>query len=168
MTGPISNGDASSALAAHAAELATTNALLRAMVTGQRADLVHLCVTDREPAQLEMKNFPVPGSKRLIVRRSGQGGTYAVAQNTPLLLVAANENRLGGELVNSGGATITLFLSVDLLEPGSATPLAGGAAQMALASNATWDFRLGTLLWCGNVVGVCTASGGTTVTVAEV
>lgn len=175
MPSPMSNGhhqaapaggSESAALTAVAAELATTNELLRRLLTLQRSDLVHLCVTDREPAQLIMANFPVPGAKRLIVRRSGMGGTFAAGANTPLLLVAANENRLGGELVNSGSNPITLFLSVDLLEPGTATPLAGGAAQMTIVAGASWDFRLGTILWCGNVVGLSTS--GTTVTVAEV
>lgn len=154
-------------LQAVAAELAQTNALLRGLLVNQRADLVHLCVTDREPAEFLMDNFPVPGSRRLIVRRAGAGGTFSLAASTPTLVCAANENRLGGTIVNAGAGTVTLFGSVDLLEPGTATPLSGGAPQWFLVANGgSWDYRFGTMLWCGNVLAVAGA-GGTTVTVAE-
>lgn len=132
-----------------------------------RSQLTQLCVTDREPAQLLMDNFPVPGARRLIVRRAGSGGSYTLAANEPTLLVPANENRLGLTIVNAGAHAVTLYGSVDLLQPGSSSPLAGGAPQAVLAAGASWDGRLGSLLWCGNVLAVDT-TGGAVISVWEV
>lgn len=146
--------------------LAVVQRLGEQLVAG-RSSITQLCVTDREPAQLQMRNFPVPGAQRLIVRRPGQGGSYTLAANTPTLLCAANENRLGLTIVNAGAHAITLFGSTDLLEPGSSSPLAGGAPQAILAAGASWDGRLGNLQWCGSVLAVDT-TGGATVSVWEV
>lgn len=149
------------------AELLAVVMRLGEKLTQERAALTQLCVTDREPAQLVMRNFPVPGAQRLIVRRPGQGGSYTLAANTPTLLCAANENRLGLTLVNSGAHSITIYGAADLLEPGSSSPLAGGAPQAILMSGTSWDGRLGTLLWCGSVLAIDT-TGGAVVSVWEV
>jgi len=160
--------DGEGELARLCAELARTNDQLGHLLRQEQAEITQLCVTDREPAQQTMHNFPVPGARRLIVRRAGTGGSPSLAAGVPTLVVAANENRLGGALVNVGNASVTLFLAVDLLEPGSAQPLTMGAPQIGLNANGgAWDFRLGSLLWCGNVIAIA-ATGGTSLTIAEV
>jgi hypothetical protein len=147
-------------------ELLETNHLLRRLIQTQRTDIKQLCLTDHEPAQMVMENFPVPGSKRLIVRRTGNGGTYApgtTAANATLL-ADANDSRLAGQICVVGAAAVTLYLC----ELG---PVQQGEAQgfpqiNLLASGGSWDFRLSGVVWCGHVVAV--AAGATTVTVAEV
>lgn len=145
-----------------------TNRLLRELLTQERADISQLCVSDREPPEATMDNFPAPGARRLIVRRAGAGGLIAVAAGVPTPVLVANENRLGGEIVNGGANGVTLFLSLDLLQPGTSTPLASGAAQIRLAGGGgAWDLRLSRLLWCGNVIAVADA-GGSSLSIAEV
>lgn len=154
-------------LAAIASDMVRVREALIAGNRGDRAEITQLCVTDREPAQAVQSNFPVPRAKRFIVRRTGQGGTYSIPATTPTLLVAANEARLGGTIVNSGNGAVTLVLTTDLLNPGGGQPLSAGAPQLWLsAGGGAWDFLLGHLLWCGNVIAY--ASGATTMTVAEV
>jgi hypothetical protein len=155
-------------LQALCAELARTNRLLCSMVEQQRAEVVQLCVTDGEVAEAEMLNFPAPAAHRLIVRRPGAGGTFALAANVPTPILLPNDTRLGGQIVNTGAAAVTLFLARDLLVPGSATPLSAGAAQIALNANGgLWNLLLSNLLWSGGVVAVA-AVGGSSVSVAEV
>lgn len=149
------------------AELLAVVRQLGEQLVAERSAITQLCVTDREPAQLQMRNFPVPGAQRLIVRRPGAGGSYTLAANTPTLLVAANENRLGLTVVNAGSHAITIYGSTDLLEPGSSSPLAAGAGQAVLAGGAAWDGRLGTVNWCGSVLALDT-TGGAVVSVWEV
>jgi hypothetical protein len=149
------------------AELLAVVRRLGEQLISDRSSVTQLCVTDREPAQFQMRNFPVPGAQRLIVRRPGQGGSYTLAANTPTLIAAANENRLGLTIVNGSAHAITLFGAADLLEPGSSSPLAGGAPQAILPAGATWDGRLGNLFWCGSVLAIDTA-GGAVVSVWEV
>lgn len=141
--------------------------LVRRLLEQDRAELRQLCVTDREPAQSTMRDFPVPGVVRRIVRRTGQGGLVNLAAGTPALLVAANEARLGGQIVVSGAGAVVLYLAADLLTPGGGAPLGEGAAQIYLTgTGGSWDFQLGPLLWCGNVIAVAQATSA--VTVAEV
>jgi hypothetical protein len=150
-----------------ASAIATTNALLREYTQEFNAQILELCVTDREPAQLLMRNFPVPCANRLIVRRQGQGGatTLSAGVQTPVLL--ANENRLGGVISNSGAASAIIFLTQDLLNATTGTPLTVGTPQIFLAAaGGTWDFRLGNLLWCGTITAL--SATGTTLLVAEV
>jgi hypothetical protein len=83
------------------------------------------------------------------------------------LIASANEARLGGTIVVSGAVAVTLLLTVDQLEPGTALPLSAGVPQIWLPPNGgqRWDFLLGNLLWSGNVLAY--ATGPTNVTVAE-
>jgi hypothetical protein len=146
--------------------LSAMNGLLERLLTTERADVAQLCVTDREPAQSVMRNFPVARACRYIVRRQGNGGLFVLAAGTPLEVVQPNEDRLGGQIVNAGANPVTLFLAADLLSPGSATPLTQGAPQIVVPANGTWNFLLGRLLWCGSVIALSTA--GSSVSVAEV
>ena len=150
------------------AELAETNRLLRALLQAERSEITQLCVTDNEPAQSVMANFPVPGAKRLMIRRPGAGGLYALAAAVPQLVLQPNDNRLGGQIVNVGANAVTLYLSHDLLVPGTANPLPQAAAQIVLnGAGGAWDLRLSNLLWCGGILAVA-AAGGSSVSVAEV
>jgi hypothetical protein len=150
------------------AQLAEINRYLCALLEQDRAEITQLCVTDNEPAQSAMDNFPVPGTRRLIVRRPGAGGLYTLAAAVPQLVLQPNDNRLGGQIVNTGANAVTLYLSHDLLVPGTATPLPAGAAQIVLNGNGgAWDLRLSNLLWCGGILAVA-AAGGSSVSIAEV
>lgn len=149
------------------AELLAVVTRLGEQLIAERSSVTQLCVTDREPAQLQMRNFPVPGAQRLIVRRPGAGGSYTLAANTPTLICAANENRLGLMVANSATHAVTLYGSTDLLEPGSSSPLAAGAGQLVLPGGGLWEGTLGNLFWCGSVLAVDT-TGGAVVSIWEV
>lgn len=140
--------------------------LLRGLLAQEQSETRQLCVTDREPPERRMENFPLPGTRRLIVRRPGAGGQYALQVNTPLLILEANENRLGGRITGDPVNAITLFLSTDLLSPGSGNPLNVAAAQIRLPAADAWDLKLGDVLWCGHVIALATVAS--TVCVAEV
>lgn len=155
-------------LVALASELAATNALITRLIRELNSTMVDLCVTDREPPEILMRNFPVPGANRLIAHRSGEGGTFTLAQNTPLLILPSLETRLGISVINSGAGAVTLFLTADISAPGT-NPLTQGSAQIFLAaSGGAWDGRLGNVLWGGAVTANCAAVGGSTVVVATV
>lgn len=149
------------------AELLAVVTRLGEQLIAERSSITQLCVTDREPAQLQMRNFPVPGAQRLIVRRPGAGGSYTLVANTPTLLCAANENRLGLTVVNTSTHAISVYGSTDLLEPGSSAPLAAGAGQLVLGAGMSWDGRLGNLFWCGSVLALDT-TGGAVISIWEV
>jgi hypothetical protein len=149
-----------------AAEIIETNRLLRAVLSQERSDIAELCVSDREPPQALMDNFPTPGVRRLIVRRTGAGGLFTVNAGLTVPILQPNENRLGGRISNTGAGAVVLFLAADLLQPGGGAPLGEGAAQIGLAAGAAWDMKLGDLLWCGSVIAVATANS--TITAAEV
>lgn len=150
------------------AAIGDTNALLRALLAQESADISELCVSDREPPEALMANFPTRGVQRMIVRRPGNGGTYPLAAGNPTPVLQANENRLGGSIINSGANAVTLYLAADLLQPGSNTPLPQGAPQLRLnGGGGSWDLKLSDVLWCGTVVAVAD-TGGSTLSVAEV
>lgn len=146
--------------------LAETNRLLRSVLLEERVDVAQLCLTDHEPAQMVMESFPVPGAKRLIVRRTGNGGSYApgITAATATLLCDANDSRLAGQVVNSGTGAVTLYLCE--LGPVQTGETQGFPQIWLPASGGSWDFRLSSRVWCGHVVAV--AAAATTVTVAEV
>lgn len=148
------------------AELQIITGLLAKLNRDDRAELAQLCITDREPAQQRLANFPVNGVHRFIVRRTGQGGTFACPTTTPVLVATATEARLGGSIVNSGAGAVTLILTSDIVEPGTTTPLSVGVPQIWLAANGgAWDFLNSGTVWGGNVVAYATTTSQ--VTVAE-
>lgn len=148
------------------AALVETNGLLRALLSQDSSAISELCVSDREPAESLMANFPTRGVQRMIVRRTGAGGLVTLGAAGQAQLLQPNENRLGGRIVNTGANPAILFLAADLLNPGTGAPLGEGAAQIGLAAGQPWDLKLGDLLWCGSVIAVSTL--GTTLTAAEV
>lgn len=160
------NGEAADTHAAHwphdthgelaviAAAIAHQSSLLERMLRQDRAEITQLCVTSRDVAESVLRDFPAPGAKRLIVRRTGTGGTFALAANTPVVIVHSNEARLGGTIVNTGTASVTLCLCALGYVQQAETQ---GFPQIVLAPGQSWDFRLGILLWGGEVVAVSTA-----------
>jgi hypothetical protein len=125
-----------------AGEIAEYNRLLHELVRQERADIQQICVTDREPAQADMRDFPARGARRAIVRRTGSGGLLTLAAGAPTQVVDGNEARLGGAIVVSGAGAVILYLTSDLLTPGGGAPLGEGAPQIWLAGNGgAWDFR---------------------------
>jgi hypothetical protein len=112
-----------------------------------------------------MENWPVPGARRFIIRRTGEGGTFTVT-TTGAALLDANETRVGGSIVNSGTNPVTITLTANLIGT-SGAPLAGSPQIFLAASGGSWDFRLGNVLWCGHVFAQ-SSGGSSTLVVAEV
>lgn len=110
----------------------------------------------------KMQDFPVQGVSRYLVPKSGFGGlvTLVAAANTALLPI--NEARLGLQIINTGSAAVTIYLGA-IGEIGvRALP------QLWLANGGgSWDGLLSETVWCGNICAVA-ATGGTTVTIAEI
>lgn len=149
------------------AGLGETNGLLRELLAQESADISELCVSDREPPEQLMANFPTRGVQRMIVRRPGSGGSYPCAAGTPVPVLQPNENRLGGNIVNSGANAVTLYLAADLLEPGTSTPIQGAPQLRLNGGGSSWNLKLSDVLWCGSVIAIAD-TGGSTLSVAEV
>lgn len=139
--------------------------LLLKILGATEGSFVQLCVSDREVPESRLSNFPTNGMCRYILRRTGDGGNYALAANSPLLLCEAKEYRLGGIISNAGANPVTLYFTEDLITPGTSTPLSGATPQLTLASNQMWKFGDFGFMWCGNVL--ANSPLGTTVTVAD-
>jgi len=154
-------------------DMTHTNELLAQLVTAQTSIIGQLCITDREPAQAHLNNFPYAGLHRLIVRRTGTGGLVPLASGVPTLVCQPNETRLGAfiTLGPAAASPVLLVLTVDLIDTGSGVPLTAGAPQITLGSvgggSADWDFRLSNLLWCGSVTAIA-QGGASSVSWAEV
>lgn len=142
-----------------------TNELLRKIASQEEANLMQLCLTDREPEQEIRRNFPIRGVDRRILRRTGEGGDYLLTANAPTLILEAAEWRIGGEIVNIGSAAVKLYLTVDLIGIGGVI-LSGGVPIIGLnASGGSWNLQFNQSPWCGNVMAVA-GTGGSEVTVA--
>jgi hypothetical protein len=136
--------------------------LLQQIASQDGAGIQTLAIAEDEvPAGIEV-DFPVEGSRRWIIPRLATGGSFAVP-TTLVSLLASNNRRLGGTIVNKGEHNIRLFLS----SPQTAGTQGGIAEIWLRANGGSWDFRLGSLLWCGSVCAM--AEGEASVaTVAEV
>lgn len=142
-------------------ELARQTAILAATLSQERASIIELAAGDMQHRERMLEDFPAPGSKRLLVHRTGNGNDVAAVPTTGVLALQGNTARLGGTIVNSGANAVILYLC----GAGVATP---GAPAIWLAANGgSWDFRLGNVLWCGNVTAVAQV-GASTLTIAEV
>jgi hypothetical protein len=140
--------------------------LLASILSELRASTLEVGVGDQKFRQMVLDQFPVAGCKRIIAYRTGNGtdaqavatATYAAPING--LVIPANEARLGGAIVNIGTVAVNLYLT------DRPVPVVGVPA-LQLAAGGSWDFRLGSLVWCGNVSAVATSTTST-LTVAEV
>lgn len=142
-------------------ELGRVRALLEALLAEARAELLEVAVADVQARELVLDQFPVPGAKRAIAYRTGSGADVFAVPTTGVLVLQANESRLGGTIVNSGANAVLLYLT----NTGAATP--GRPAIWLAASGGSWDFRLGNILWSGSVSAVAQVSAST-LSVAEV
>lgn len=120
-----------------------------------------LCIVDGIMEPGLQKDFPVKGAQRWILNRTPDGRNLPLVAGEKTLVLPANVNRLGGTIVNMGEKPVTLFLA-NLASLG-----AGTATIVLFANGGSWDFRLGNLFWCGNIVAV--ANGGNSeLSIAEV
>jgi hypothetical protein len=141
--------------------------LLASILSELRSGTIEVGVGDVQFREMVLDQFPVVGSKRILAYRTGNGsdaaavGTGTAAAPINGLVLSANEGRLGGQIVNTGTNPVILYLTA------RPVPVPGVPAVFLAASGGAWDFRLGNLLWCGNVSAV--GQGGTsTLTTAEV
>src|SRR5581483_6957930 len=105
--------------------------------------------------EILLDNFPVAGSKRIIVRRTSYGYDSLPVPTTGVLALQADSARLGMTIVNSGANPVILYLT----STGVATP---GAGAIYLAANGgAWDGRLGNVPWFGGVTAVAQTSAST-------
>lgn len=135
--------------------------LLAAILAEMRSDTLDVGVADYAYRQMVLDNFPVAGAKRVLVRRTGNGADTFPVPTTGALVLPDNAGRLGGTIVNSGANPVILYLC----DGGAARP--GSPAIYLAANGGSWDFKLGNLLWCGNVSAVA-QTAASTLTVAEV
>jgi hypothetical protein len=141
--------------------LSSQTDLLRALVAEDRTDIFDIAVADNHHGGLVMDNWPVAGSKRVIVNRTTVGTDSLQVPTTGIQAISTNVGRLGGAIVNYGTNPVILYLW------DGATARPGKGAIWLAAAGGSWDFRLGNVLWSGNVTAV--AQGGTsTLTVCEV
>ena len=133
--------------------------LLRSILAELRSDLVDIAVSDSPARELVLDQFPAPGSKRLLVNRTGNGYASLAVPAPPagVLALGANEARLGLTLINTGAVPVGLYLSD---QPRNGVPVIWLAA-----AGGAWDGRFGNLTWSGNVYavglgGASTLSGG--------
>lgn len=146
----------------HLGNQETTNQLLLDIANASGPGVQTLAITEHELGGGIEVDFPVEGGTRWIIPRLATGGSFVVPVELVTLL-HANNRRLGGTIVNRGAKNIMLFLA------GKNTASASqGIGQIWLkAEGGSWDFRLGSLLWCGGVSAI--AEGAESVaTITEV
>lgn len=147
--------------------LETQKLLLEEIRNGAGPGVQTLAIAEQEvPAGIEV-DFPVEGSSRWIVPRLATGGSFEIPGSAnPVEILSHNNRRLGGTIVNRGEQDVMLTLA-----SAATAASAQGLGQIFLkAGGGSWDFRLGSLLWCGSICGrSLSAEGqGSIVTVVEV
>ena len=146
---------------ASAVELAKQTAILGELLRQDRADLLDIAIGDFQGREMVLEQFPTAGSRRIIVFRTGAGNPSLAVPTTGVLALPDNAGRLGGAIVNSGTNAVVLYLC------GAGIPTQGVPAIYLSANGGAWDFRLGNVLWAGNVTAVALV-GASTLTIAEV
>lgn len=143
------------------AELGSQTELLQALLAQERTGILEIAVADNAAQGLTLSKFPVAGAKRVIAHRTGNGTDAFQVPAAPLgvRVLGVNEGRLGGAIVNYGSSAALLYLAD--------APRAGAAAFWMGPAGGFWDFRLGSIVWCGNV-SAAGLGGSTVLTVAEV
>jgi hypothetical protein len=137
-------------------------ALLEQIASESGVGLQTLAVTeDAVNAGIEV-DFPIEGGKRWIIPRKAIGGKLAIPTSITSVL-PSNNRRLGGAIVNIGEKPASIFLA-SALDAGSQQGL--GLIWLR-GEGGSWDFRVGSLLWCGSICAIA-EGGATTFAVAEV
>lgn len=145
-----SNGETVAAVTA--ADTAEQTQYLRAILAELRSDLLQIGVLDGSRREMILDQWPVPGSKRILAYRTGNGTDSVSVTTTGLLIMTANEARIGSSWTNSGSFPALLYL---------ANAQRAGVLTLWLAANGgSWDGRISGLPWAGHVFAV--GSGGTT------
>lgn len=147
----------------HLSQQDTVIGLLERLATQEGPGLQTLAVTETEVGGGIEADFPVPGSRRWIIPRVATGGRFKIP-NSLVTLLEANNRRLGGTVVNVGEIDVELILA----NPTTATAQAGLGSIFLRAGGGSWDFRLGSLMWCGSVCAKALAEAGSVLTVVEV
>lgn len=141
----------------------TTNELLKNIADNSGPGVQTLAVTEREVGGGIEVDFPVEGGTRWLIPRLATGGSFTVPQNEYVRVLEANNRRLGGTIVNRGSSPVILILA----NPNTAASQAGLGELYLSALGGSWDFRLGSLLWCGSVCAYGD-EGESTVSIVEV
>lgn len=149
-----SNGTNPSAIAV-AAGIGTLEGLVSSLLAEARAETVQLGVSDTPSREMVLEHWPVPGCKRLLAHRTGNGFDSLAVPTTGVLALPPNEARLGSRFVNSGTNAIVLYLA-NAQRPGV-------PAVWLAASGGVWDGRFGELPWAGNVFAVALVGASTLV-----
>lgn len=153
---------AQEAFAAHQASQQMMVELLTSIRDAAGPGLQTFSFTDTEVNGGLEVDFPVPGAERWLLPRLATGGTLAVPESLVLLL-PANNRRVAGTLTNAGERNARLFLAT-----AETAGSQGGLGTIFLGKNGgSWDFRLGSALWCGSICAIG-LEGETTIDVVEV
>lgn len=128
-------------------ELGKQTALMHSALAEARTDALELAVGDFQGREMVLDQFPVPGAKRVIVGRTGNGFDSLAVPTTGVLALPPNEGRLGMRLVNSGATNAIILYLADQKR-------AGIPAVWLAPAGGAWDGRLGNVLWAGNVFAV--------------
>lgn len=148
-------------LTAQVTELGKHTTYLDAILAQLRSESAQVAVSDAVQQEMTLEHFPTTGVKRLLARRTGNGTDVFAVPTTGVLVLPANEARSGGQIVNSGGFAVILYLTAN----GRAT--SGVPAIWLAANGGSWDFKLSNLLWCGSLSAVAQGTAST-LSVAEV
>lgn len=141
----------------------TIQELLKNIADNSGPGVQTLAITERELGGGVEVDFPVEGGTRWLIPRLATGGSFEVPEGFVQLL-EHNNRRLGGTIVNRGTHDVILILASAQTASGQA---AGLGEVFLKQGGGSWDFRLGSLLWCGSVC--ARALGGESiVTITEV
>jgi hypothetical protein len=141
-------------MVAVAAGLGEQTPLLAAILTELRSGTLEVGVSDALGRELLLQQFPVAGAKRALAFRTGNGFASLPVPTTGVLVLPANEARIGCQLTNSGTSAIVLYLS---------DQARAGAPCVYLAAGAAWNGQFGNLTWCGNLYAVAQTTASTLV-----
>lgn len=138
-----------------AAGLGEQTPYLRAMLAELRGAVLEIAVHDAAGRELTLDRFPVPGRKRVLAYRTGNGFASLSVPTTGTPVLAANEARLGLRLWNTSANAVLLYLSDQAR--------AGVPCVWLAANSGAWDGLYSQLLWAGNVYAVAQGGVGTLV-----
>lgn len=144
-------------------EFLQLRSLLAALLTSERYRLTDVVVGRMNAQELVVYDVPGPGAKRLLIDRQGEGGIVPVGNGVITPVCQSSEGRVGGLVTNSGTANVRLYLAQagDLGGVGNAlSGQAGNRPSTLLFPGGSFDFRLGNVLYGGEVNAVALAAGG--------
>jgi hypothetical protein len=151
-------------------ELSEQSTTLHELLTAARARPEGLSVGDYDHQHgLLLHDWPVAGSERVVVRRTGSGfDGLAVPQTAqpPVLsrIVNASVARLGLQITNIGAFPVVLYLT-DRPVPAPGAPAIYLAANGG--ANSYWRGLIGQTPWCGNVSAVA-IGGASSVAICDI